>query len=162
MTKVLEILTCGDITLVPFETPIDFDYLVDLAQKYKWNRCTREQMYGLIREYGRYFWKGYYKGRLYGVVYICYNPRLDVWTIDGYRDDALCKEMGCRAQATYKPSELVIRHIFENTDIERIYGITDSANRALLRIGRKLGFKFCRELNTMFGKYTMVVKEREE
>ena len=162
MPKVLDVLTFGEITLVPFSVQTDFDYLVELAMKYKWNRCTREQMYRLIRNYGRYFWNSYYKDQKYGVGYICYNNDLDIWTIDLYRDDALCKRLDRKAEMTYRPGQVLIKHVFETTNIERLYGITDSLNRALIRLSKRLGFKFCRELDTMFGKFTMLVKDRED
>jgi len=162
MVKVLTALIEGDIALIPFDKPTDYDYLVSLAQGYKWNKLNREQMYELIKNYGRYFWKSYYKDQLYGVGYICFNVDLNVWTIDLYRDDRLCKAIARKADLTYRPGVMLIKHIFETTDIDRLYGITDSQNRALLKVGKRLGFKFCREIKTMFGNFTMIVKDRED
>jgi len=162
MPKVLELITCGEITLVPFDKPTDFDYLVDLAMKYKWNRVSREQMYRLLRNYGRYFWNSYYKDQKYGVGYICYNDDIDIWTIDLYRDNALCKALDRKAEMTFRPGQVLIKHIFETTQIERLFGITDAKNRALLMLAKRLGFKFCRDIDTIFGKFRMIVRDRED
>lgn len=149
--------------LKPFEGSDDFDYLVDLAMKYRFTEITEEQARSVVREAATLAWTGYIKetGMKSGVVYLCNNHKHGVWTIDGYRDDPVVKLLRnvFAADYSYHAARLVMNYAFDNLT-DKLAAIHNVKNRPATALMRRLGFTVVHEsVETPGGSFIVMSKE---
>jgi len=129
------------VSLRPFDSENDFEYLVNLIQKYRYNRTSVQESRKILDEYGKYFWVGYVDdGVRAGVGYVSYYPQVGQWFFDAYRDDKLIKIYNHKINYTYESGKLLVPYILNNiTPV--LYTTHLIKNRAATRICEQLGFR---------------------
>jgi hypothetical protein len=138
---VLETLRNDIVSLRPFDSENDFEYLIELTQKYRYNKTSILEARRLLDEYGRYFWMGYVDdGVRAGVGYVCYFPKGNIWTFDAYRDEELIKKYNHKLNYTLEAGKLLLPWILNNiTPV--IYTSHEVKNKAATKVCKMLGFK---------------------
>lgn len=87
----------------------------------------------------RYFWIGEVQGRRAGLVYLCFMPGWDVWTLDAYRDDN--ESLYNRGDYSYRTGKLIMDWFKESIG-EDLYAMPHKQNRPAIFLAKRLGFKF--------------------
>ena len=131
------ILSDGEITLFP---STDTEYLLKLARTNKYTHCTEEELVKSL-DYVKYAWNGYAGRTLSGIVYLCYLPRYDWWTLDAYKEDELLKFINNKGDFSYRAGKLVIDWFFKNVNSKTLYTVHERENRGATVVCKRLGFK---------------------
>ena len=106
------ILTGENVKLVPFKSPKDKEYLFTLMRQYKFEKGILNDHERAVKN-GVFFWLVYSSdGILGGVIYLCYHPGADRWSLDGYRDDKLARSLKKQKAWSYEAGELVCKYFF--------------------------------------------------
>lgn len=146
---------------VPFNGEIDYAYLAGLAQQYKHNTVKAEEAIALVKEYAVHLWRVYDAARdvAGGVVYLCKYAfdRLDLWTIDGYREDTVVKSLGTGLPYSYRATVLVSNFALGSL-CKDLYTMHSAKNRAATILCRRAGFEIERHVETAFGQFVMLRK----
>lgn len=126
-----------DITLRPSD---DREYLLELSKRYKLNKLNDSELTRSL-EYVKHLWLGERLGTLAGVIYLCFIPNFNWWTLDAYKDDRLLKSLDNKGDFSYRAGKLIIDWFFENKIDSTLYTVHEEANRGATIVCKRLGFK---------------------
>ena len=156
MLATLDILQNEKVKLIPFQYEGDFDYLIGIAMKYKYNITPKNMFLSLLKQYGVAFWNGYMEnGVKGGVAYVCYYPEIGRYTFDAYRDNDLCKQHNPKGDYSYEAGKLLVPYILRN--IANILYTTHSIeNRVATIMCKRLGFKIVEITDTILGRFIVL------
>lgn len=132
----LPVFVEGNITLTPSD---DYCYIIDLAQKYKYNTLSLHAL-NIACDFVKHIWVGTVNGVKAGVVFLCYIPAFNWWTLDAYKDDALLKSLDNKGNFSYRSGRLVMDWFFKNIRDE-LYTAHEKQNRGATIVCKRLGFK---------------------
>jgi hypothetical protein len=165
MNAVLEpvILKNDLVSIKPFTNEDDFEYLLTLAQQYKYNKLSLQEARITLDKCGKFFWTGYIEDKVRaGVAYVCkyYTPNNTVmWTFDAYRDDELVKAYNRKIHYTYEAGKLLVPWILENIT-PMLWTAHDVRNRAATMVCKEIGFVEDKVTMSKFGKFIVMKAER--
>ena len=130
-----------------FKTELDFDYLLEVEKQDKYRYPIDSKFIRpLIKQYGIYFWKVYYKPKNLsaGVVFIL--KRCDffifnkIYTLDGFRDETTAKQIDNKISCSYEAGKLVGDWFLLNIN-DTLYSLHNIENKPASLLCIKLGFK---------------------
>jgi hypothetical protein len=155
------ILESEVVILKPFEGVEDFNYMLSLVEKYKYNNIDQTLAKEIIVKYGLLFWVCYDKvtNTKGGVVYISIIPNIG-FTLDAYRDDKLIKEkMIPRSDYSLQTGLLALDYFF-NFVGDTIFTTHSIKNRAATMVCKKLGFEEVERFGSPFGPFILLSKSK--
>lgn len=143
----------------------DFNYLFELIQKYQFNRTEDTDFEKTVLKYGRYFWDaridtlaGWTKA---GVIYLCFYPQFNIWSLDAYRDNALVKAISASADVSYRAGKLIVDWFFQHhRSFNSLWTSHDIRNRAATIVCKRLGFEEIMIRDTPIGQFTLMERKR--
>jgi len=147
------------VRLEPFKGNGDREYLLELAMKYKHNTQTREEMKTALNLAGHLFWTVYIGTERVGTVWTSYVNGFG-FSIDGYRDDELCRGKYNRSAVGMETCRLVTDFMLGNVT-DTLHAITPKLNRASRIMCKALGYKFMKRINSKLGELYILVKSKE-
>lgn len=159
---ILPVLEDECITLNPFDSEKDYIYLLNLIEKNKYTKITREEIKQAIFKYDTFCWNGYDSqfGYKLGVIYLTHIAEpFDFWSIDAYRDDELVKGLSNVMDYSLRAGRLVSDYALKNLT-KTLYTVHYKVNRAATIACKKLGFKIEKEIDSKLGKFIMLKKEK--
>lgn len=124
---------------VRLEPTDDVDYLLKLISEYRYEKVTGDTKEA-IHKYGFKFWKGYYEGKLIGIGYLTYHPRIG-FTLDGYKDP----KFGVDTKPSYISGRLISDYFLKKIHPE-LWTTHDERNRAATLMCKRIGFKIVKKI----------------
>lgn len=162
MIATLPILEDDIVKLEPFDSDVDYSYLLDLIESNVYTRLTRDKAEEAIHKFDTHCWNGYDKrcGVKIGVIYLSHiTEPCEFWSLDAYRDDRVTKKIDNAMDYSLRAGKLITDYALEElTNV--LYTIHYKANRAATIVCKKLGFKIQRDINSPLGKFVMLKKEK--
>lgn len=153
------------VRLEPIVDSAGMKYLFSLMPKYKLDTNDHPSKIKVTLKYGKHFWLGRtesFVGMVRGgVIYLCYMPEYDIWTLDAYRDDQLLRALNRRGNFSYRSGKLVMDWFFK-TYRKHLYTVHDLRNRAATLVCRRLGFEEYSQPDTPIGKFILMRKKYNE
>ncbi len=134
-----EILQNDKVKLIPFDNREDFEYLYSLIPLYKHNTTSWVEAKKLIDLYGLYFWTAYLNETKVGVACVCYFPKVDRYSLDGYRDDKAAKRVNNKVSFIYEAGKLITDYMLNNIT-NAIWTAHTVKNRGATIACRRIGF----------------------
>jgi len=153
-------LSNSTLTLIPFNGNGDREYLLKLAKEYKYNTQTREEMINALDLSGHLFWTAWVGKDRVGVVWTSYVPGFG-YSIDGYKEDGLCKKKYNRPAISSEGCRLVTEWMLNNVT-PTMYAITPTKNRASRIMCKSLGYKFVKRINGSLGELYILEINKED
>lgn len=148
----MNLLLDAEIELVPSH---DKDYILKLALLNKFHTVKSLEINNAL-DYVRHIWVGYADGVKAGVVYLCYLPCYDWWTLDAYKEDDLLKFINNAGNYSFRAGKLVMDWFFANIKHPELHTVHERANRGATVVCKKLGFKE----SGYIGEYIVLKKAR--
>ena len=158
-------LNTENLVLRPFDREEDFDYLFELASKYKYNTLELDKMKEIVHQYGVMFWNVIEKNLLVrgGVIYLTYVPNLG-YSLDAYRDETLAHAVISTSPTkdySYQAGKIVIEYALTELS-PHLFTMHRVENRGATIISKRLGFKTLREVDSAMGRFIILKKSKEK
>ena len=148
-------LSSSRVTLRPFESERDVDYLVSLALKYKYNTLTEAEIRNDIARWGRFSWMGYaYGEEKGGCAFIQYMPSVDWNVLLAFTDADLLRKVDREGDFTYESGKLIIDFMFGGIS-ESLFTVHSVFNRSAAKMSGRLGFLKLTEIETEHGRFSI-------
>ena len=150
------------ITLKPFSSETDLDYAINLALKYKYSKLSENQLRQAAQLYGKVFWNCFVGDKKIGFIVIN-KYQLEnmayMFTFDAYRDDEAVKGDKNATEYSYHGADRALRWVLNNiTPV--IFSAPIKQNRLGIRMLKRLGFKFVKQTDSIWGSYVVLKKEK--
>ena len=136
-------LTDREIELEPSTVEDNREYLLKLAVQDKFNRTDLDKLTEGLKLI-RYIWVGRAHGIRGGIVFICFIPSLNFWTLDAYKEDHALRLVNTQGDFSFRAATLVIDWFFK-THAEDLYTIHRVENRGATIVCKRLGFEIVAE-----------------